>query len=114
MDKSLFTTYKALEQPLVGLLANKGAMFSIIGKGNIEIITDIKGMRRKVKFENVLHIPEIRSNLISFLRLEDKGAHFEISRDKVLVKSLEGEDIMMGAYFGWLYIVSVHNPNCND
>jgi len=110
-DKSLFTTYKALEQPLVGLSANKGAMFSIIGKGNIEIITDIKDIRRKVKFENMLHIPEMRSNLISLLRLEDKGAHFEIGGGKVLVKSPEGENIMMGAHFGWLYAVSVYNPN---
>jgi len=92
-------------------LANKGAIFSIIGKGNIEIITDIKGMRRKVKFENTLHILEIRSNLISLERLEDKGAHFEIGRGKVLVKLPEGEDIMTEAHFGQLYAVSVHNPN---
>jgi len=110
-DKSLFTTYKALEQPLVGLSANKGATFSIIGKGNIEIITDINGMRRKVKFENALHTPEMRSNLISLSRLEDKGARFEIGGGKVLVKSPEGEDIMTGTRFGWLYAVSVHNPN---
>ena len=100
VNKSLFTTYKALEQPLVGLSANKGATFSIIGKGNIEIITDIKGIRRKVKFENTLHIPEMRSNLISLSRLEDKGARFEIGRGKVLVKLPEGEDIMIGARFG--------------
>jgi len=75
-------------------------MFSIIGKGNIEIITNIKDIRRKVKFENVLHIPEMRSNLISLSRLEDKGARFEIGRGKVLVKSPEGKDIMIGACFG--------------
>jgi len=99
-DKSLFTIYKALKQLSVGLLANKGAMFSIIGKGNIEIITNIKDIRRKVKFENVLHTPEMRSNLISLSRLEDKGARFEIGRGKVLVKSPERKDIMVGACFG--------------
>jgi len=99
-NKSLFTTYKALEQPSVGLSANKEATFSIIEKGDVEILTDIKSIRRKVKFKNVLHIPEIRSNLISLLRLKDKKAHFEIGRGKVLVKSPEGKDIMTGAHFG--------------
>ena len=111
MDKSFFTTYKTLKQPSVGLSANKGATFSIIEKGNIEIITDIKSIRRKVKFENMLHTPEMRSNLIFLLRLEDKRAHFEIGRGKVLVKSSEEKDIMTGACFGQLYAVSVHNPN---
>jgi len=111
VDKSFFTTYKTLKQPSVGLSANKGATFSIIEKENIEIITDIKGIRRKVKFENALHTPEMRSNLISLSRLEDKGACFKIGRGKVLVKSPEGEDIMTGACFGQLYAVSVHNPN---
>ena len=111
VDKSLFTTYKALEQSSVGLLANKRAMFSIIEKRNIKIITNIKDIRRKVKFENMLHIPEMRSNLISLSRLEDKGACFEIGRGKVLVKSPEGEDIMTRACFGQLYVVSVYNPN---
>jgi len=34
VDKFLFTTYKALKQPSVGLSANKGATFSIIEKVN--------------------------------------------------------------------------------
>jgi len=58
----------------VGLLTNKGATFSIIGKGNVKIITDINGIRRKVKFENVLYTPDMRSNLIS-VREPLRGDH---------------------------------------
>jgi len=111
VDKSLFTVYKALEQLSIGLLANKGTTFSIIGKRNIEIITDIKSIKRKVKFENVLHTLDMRLNLISLSRLEDKGVCFEISRGKVLIKSSEGENIMTGVHFGQLYAVSVHKPS---
>ena len=51
MDKSLFITYKPLEQLSTGLSSNKGVTFPIVEKGNIEIITDIKGIKRKVKFK---------------------------------------------------------------
>ena len=108
VDKSLFTTYKPLQQLSFGLFANKGAAFSIEGKGSVEIVTDIKGVKRKVKFENMLHTPDMRSNLISLLRLEDKGVYVEIGGGKVQVKSPEREDIMTGVRLGRLYTVNVH------
>ena len=111
MDKSLFIIYKPLEQLSTGLSSNKGVTFPIVEKGNIEIITNIKGIKRKVKFKNTLQTLEIRSNLISLSKLEDKGAHFESGRGKLLIKLSERENIIARVYFGRLYTVNVYGPN---
>jgi len=103
--------YKPLEQPSTRLLANKGVIFPIVEKGNIEIITNIKSIKRKVKFKNILQTSEIRSNLISLSKLEDKGAYFKSGRGKLLTKLSEGKNIIVGVYFGRLYTVNVHGPN---
>jgi len=68
-------------------------------------------VKRKVKFKNTLHTPEMRSSLISLSRLEDKEAHFESDRGKLLIKSPEGKNIMAGVHFSRLYVVNVHRPN---
>ena len=53
----------------------------------------------------------MRSSLISLSRLEDKEAHFESDRGKLLIKSPEGKNIMAGVHFSRLYVVNVHRPN---
>jgi len=53
----------------------------------------------------------MRSNLISLSRLENKRAHFESGRGKLLIKSPEKENIMAGVHFSRLYVVNVHRSN---
>jgi len=87
--------YKPLEQPSTRLLANKGVIFPIVEKGNIEIITNIKSIKKKVKFKNILQTSEIRSNLISLSKLEDKGAYFKSGRGKLLTKYMDLTQLLL-------------------
>ena len=72
-DKSMFLSYTLLEKPSEELSAGEGSVFSIVGKGDIKFQTYINGKIRNIILEDVLHTPELRSNLISVSKLKKKG-----------------------------------------
>jgi len=106
-DKSMFTTYRPLKQPSEGLSAERNSMFSIVGKGDIELHTFVEERRQRIILENVLHTPELRSNLISVSKLGQKGASVNFDGDEAVVRLLDGTKAMFAAKIGRLYMVKV-------
>eukprot|EP00171_Calliarthron_tuberculosum_P007797 IDg7797t1 len=74
-DRSSFTSYSSILPISVDFDAESKAQ--IIGTGCVDILVSINGKSRKVKFENVKHVPELRFQLISISAIAQRGMRTE-------------------------------------
>jgi len=89
--------------------AGKNSIFDIIEKGKVEFETSVDGKTRKVSINDILHAPNLRSNLISVSQLGTKGIDvFFKGGNKALVLTFEEKIIMTATKFGQLYVVDVN------
>nr|GEW46910.1 hypothetical protein [Tanacetum cinerariifolium] len=80
-NKDLFKTYKETEDGHEVMMGDNHTL-KVIGSGNIEIqFTSGK----KLTLMNVLHVPNIRKNLVSGFKLCKSGAKAVIESDKVIM-----------------------------
>jgi len=106
-DLSLFTSYTPFEQLSPRLTTEEGLTFNVVGKGSVELQTNVNGQRRMITFDNALHIPGFRSNLISVARLSTKGAEAHFKNNKAVIKTKNGTDIISATQSGLLYVVNI-------
>lgn len=105
MDDGSFTSYARYEPPLSGYSAGKDSTFTIAGRGTVEITTTNNGAERRITFENALHTPNLRSNLISVSKLVSKGAKVSFEGTIATVLSSTGDEIFTTTKTGQLYTV---------
>jgi len=103
----LFTSYIPFKQLSPRLTAEKGLIFNIEGKGNIELQTNVNGKRRTITFEKALYTPRFKSNLISMARLSIKGAEAYFKDNKAVIRTKNKTDIISAIYLELLYIVNI-------
>jgi len=72
-ERSFFVSYNTLDNPSMRLSARKESTFEITEKGKIEFLTNVNDVQRKITFNNAIHTPGLRSNLISVSELDSKG-----------------------------------------
>jgi len=106
-DLSLFTSYISFKQLSPGLTTKEGLIFNIVGKGSVELQTNINGQRRMITFNNTLYTPRFRSNLISVARLSTKGAEVHFKNNKAIIKTKNKTDIISATQSGLLYMVDM-------
>jgi len=78
----------------MGLATTKESIFNVTGKEKTKIETCINGTNRNITFEDVLHTPELCSNLISVSKLAEKGVKVEFDQHEARVRSVSGAVIM--------------------
>jgi len=103
----LFTSYIPFKQLSPRLTAEKGLIFNIEGKGNIELQTNVNGKRKTITFEKALYTPRFKSNLISMARLSIKGAEAYFKDNKAVIRTKNKTDIISAIYLELLYIVNI-------
>jgi len=106
-DLLLFTSYTPFEQPSPGLTAEERLIFNVVGKGSVELQTNINRQKRTITFNNILYTPGFRSNLISVARLSTKGAEAHFKNNKAVIKTKNGTDIISAMQSGLLYVVNM-------
>ena len=104
---TLFISYIPFEQLSPRLTAEKGLIFNIEGKGNIELQTNVNGKRKTITFEKALYTPRFKSNLISMARLSIKGAEAYFKDNKAVIRTKNKTDIISAIYLELLYIVNI-------
>ena len=104
---TLFTSYIPFKQLSPRLTAEKGLIFNIEGKGNIELQTNVNGKRKTITFEKALYTPRFKSNLISMARLSIKGAEAYFKDNKAVIRTKNKTDIISAIYLELLYIVNI-------
>lgn len=65
VDQGMFVMYQELPEPIKGHAAPKGALFQVIGKGMVKRVCWTAQGSSELIFKNVLHAPDLVSNLIS-------------------------------------------------
>ncbi|KAJ3552616.1 hypothetical protein NP233_g12841 [Leucocoprinus birnbaumii] len=106
-NATLFSPYAPFPSAQTGLSAGRDTTFDIVGKGAVKFMTAIGGVNRKVTFEEVLHTPNLRSNLISVSKLGQKGVRVEFTGSEATVLSANNVPIMSARRLGQLYAVDV-------
>jgi len=98
-DRSLFKDLKPLRG--VNMFACRGPGTGVAYGGTVELIAVVGDRRKKVKFENALYIPDLRSHMISMGDFSRKNnARFSMEPDgEAYVKNVKtGEILLQGRY----------------
>lgn len=107
VSRSCFASYTPFDTPYTGCSADKDSSFEIQGKGVVNCITNVMGNPVRVAISDVLHTPNLRTNLISVSKLVAKGAQVHFEKDNAVVTSARGNIIMIGDRRDGLYITNL-------
>jgi len=107
-DRALFTTYTPLSQATPSLGARQDLTFQIVKRGSVKLESVIDGEVKKITLNNMLHIPALRSNLISVLKLSEKGANVSFNNRFAFVTVKNGINIITATHLGQLYVVNIN------
>jgi 23S rRNA-/tRNA-specific pseudouridylate synthase len=77
----------------------------IRGTGNVKIKVSNENNLRSVNLNNVMYVPDLRSNLLSVGKITDKGSTVIFENNKVYILDKDGKEIMIGQKINHLYYV---------
>jgi hypothetical protein len=77
----------------------------IRGTGNVKIKVSNENNLRSVNLNNVMYVPDLRSNLLSVGKITDKGSTLIFENNKVYILDKDGKEIMIGQKRNHLYYV---------
>jgi len=109
ITKSWFSSYNMISSSQRGNSARKDSTFTIDSTGVAEFSTTIDGIASRIKMNDVLHTPQLRSNLISVSKLVEKGMTVAFEGETARVKRPDGVTILVAVKRGGLYIVAADN-----
>lgn len=107
-NREAFIEYSTIK-PRAVETAN-GSVLPGIGLGKIRLSVKIKGRTRSVLLSEVLHVPQIKGNLISVTKLQDKGMAVETTvppAKKALIVKYQGRTVGMASRVGDTFILDV-------
>ena len=107
VNKFLFTLYTPYNLLKTGLLANRDPTFTISGIRLVQFSTEINKVSWKITLNDILHTPNLHSNLILVYKLGLKDAWVSFTRDSTVAINLDNCQIMLTTYFGQLYTVDI-------
>lgn len=85
-------------------LAND-ATSAVNAKGNVEILTSVGNTSKRIRLENTLHVPELRTNLLSVAKIVDKGCEVVFGSKQASVRDSAGKVKLITKRQGDLYIL---------
>lgn len=77
----------------------------ILGKGQLTIFTKTKGHTKKLNIQDVLHVPELRSNLLSVDKITDRGYRMIFDKSKVEIIDNTNRSILTAHRKDGLYYI---------
>jgi hypothetical protein len=106
-NREAFTDYSTVQRTVE--VAN-GSVLLGIGLGSIRLAVSVEGHVRSIVLTDVLHVPQIKGNLISVARLQDKGIVVETTAPpavRAMVIKHQGRTIGMATRVGNAFILDV-------
>jgi 23S rRNA-/tRNA-specific pseudouridylate synthase len=77
--------------------------------GNVKIKVSNENNLRSVNLNNVMYVPDLRSNLLSVGKITDKGSTVIFENNKVYILDKDGKEIMIGQKRNHLYLLRSRN-----
>jgi 5'-3' exoribonuclease 2 len=108
-DRTAFIEYAMLSTRQSVVAAN-GSTLPGIGRGRVRIPVSVDGHTRSIVLTDVLHVPQIKGNLISVARLQDKGLVVETTappKRMALVIKDHGRKVGVASRVGRSYILDM-------
>lgn len=93
-------------------LANS-AISSVKAKGEVQLLTQIKNRDKRIILEDALHVPDLRTNLLSVAKIADKGYRISFDSKQATIQDHRGNTKLIVKRQGDLYLLeaSTHEPN---
>lgn len=102
--KELFSTYEKLSTP-EKVSVGDGRILDAIGHGTVKVELTHKRTRKQIRFEHVLHVPDLAVNLFSVRAVTDKGYIVQFGKRRCWVKDGKGYVKAMGALVDRMYLM---------
>jgi len=83
-------------------LANHGST-DVKAKGIVNVTFEGGNETRSIRLKNALHVPDLRSNLISVAKITDAGNHVIFTKRKAKIKNGDGKTILIADRMGDFY-----------
>ncbi|KAF2889798.1 hypothetical protein ILUMI_16375, partial [Ignelater luminosus] len=90
-DDSYFSCYVPLKKSIKIAVAKNGGFINAIGVGNIKAVSYFAKKKTECEIKNVLHVPELRRNLLSVKKLEINGMTVKFENGKVKLLNKNGD-----------------------
>ncbi|CAA9998103.1 unnamed protein product, partial [Nesidiocoris tenuis] len=85
-------------------LANNDST-DVNGKGTVKMCVSVNGKKQVMSLHNTLHVPELRSNLLSVGKITDQGLTVTFTSSSAEIKNRSGETLMRAKRTNGLYLV---------
>ena len=99
--KQFFDTYEPISGRKVFMGDN--GMVEAVGKGSILVETRVKGRARSIRMHDVLHVPDLHSNLLSVSKLISKGLKVHFNSLGCVMRASNGEMLAVASLESNLY-----------
>src|SRR5450631_1639278 len=99
--KQFFDTYEPISGRKVFMGDN--GMVEAVGKGSILVETRVKGRARSIRMHDVLHVPDLHSNLLSVSKLISRGLKVHFNSLGCVVRASNGEMLAVASLESNLY-----------
>lgn len=100
---SEFTEIDSSKRGRLCLASNSST--EIAAKGTVSFDAEISGVKTNIKLINVLHVPELRSNLLSVAKITDKGFSVQFNKNRAIVTGSDKNVKLVADRVGDLYYV---------
>ena len=108
-DHSLFTELENLKQPL-DIVLGDGRSLNATANGTVILTLESGSLKRKCKFYDVLHVPELTYNLLSISKAVGKGVIFTFKESEFIIRDVNQKLIAVTMKVGSLYHVICTKP----
>ena len=99
--KQFFDTYESISGRKVFMGDN--GIVEVLGKGSILVETRVKGRARSIRMHDVLHVPDLHSNLLSVSKLISRGLKVHFNSLGCVVRASNGEMLAVASLESNLY-----------
>lgn len=86
----------------------------ITGKGAIHLNAEVNGQNRNLNLENVLYVPDLRTNLLSVSKITNKGYKVIFDEKSVKVIDNDGKIQLVAPRVNGLYYIRESEQDCNS
>ena len=108
-NRQAFLTYQPISNRKVFLGDN--GMVEAIGMGCIVVEVMVKGVLRKIRIQDALHVPKLHANLLSVSKLVAQGLRVQFNNQGCILVARSGEMIVTAPKVGNLYQLEFKTVN---
>ncbi|KAJ3661597.1 hypothetical protein Zmor_005987 [Zophobas morio] len=94
-------------------LANESST-ATLGVGTVQFAARVLGETANVSLSETLHVPDLRTNLMSVSKITDRGLEVNFRRDEAVVVDPDGNVLLCAERIGDLYYVSGHKHDARS